>query len=873
MKPIELTLCGWGPYRDKQKIDFTNLRDRGLFLITGATGAGKTTVFDAIIYALYGSMSGQTREKNSVRSDFADRATPTYVELCMEHSGKTYFIYRNPEYLRPKKRKTGAEEMTREKENAILTLPDGKKIEGSNEVTKKIQELLRLDVVQFKQLSMIAQGEFTRLLTAQASEKSRIFREIFNTELYDRIAGGLRQQSMALQKQVMEYRHKMEEDIDLFVPLEEWKEKWGLLTKGEEYCYEEILLFLKELKGEYGGRQKKLEKKAEETDKEIERLAVLMTEGEQTLNLQKRLEGEQEKLETFQSREGEMAQKEKQLEKAMEAAAVKEFETHLTGCRRQKELLLKKIRDVEAELADLKKQKEEKSYFYTKAEELAEAYERAEKAEELRKQHRQAEELYAGQQKELRELQKNYLGIEKMEEQLQADYENADKNYRHGIAGILAMDLEEGMPCPVCGSCSHPDKAKAEEKLPTEEEVEKKKQLFEKKRQELLALHGQTAACRERGEGILKRIEEGKQKLEVFEEIHKKQEEFVKEYIKANTKAAFLNQKKSYEAMLVSFVEKQKRQAELKEEYEEALINVMEAEENFRLQSIAHGFEGEEDYKQAFMEERERRELRESIQKYRQDYYACEHLAAHLKEELAGREQYHAEETAQKLKETREEKSSVYEELTCFRQGAADALRLACSLKEKQKTTEKLSRQYGIWKDLDDAANGNNKKRLVFEQYVLASYFEEILKAANLRLKVMTGGRYELRRMEAVGDGRSKDNLEMEVLDYYTGKYRSVKTLSGGETFKVSLSLALGMSDMVQAFSGGIRVDILFIDEGFGSLDGESLEQACQTLNSLVEKERLIGIISHVPELSEKIENQIRIHKTTTGSMIEVMVS
>ena len=176
-------------------------------------------------------------------------------------------------------------------------------------------------------------------------------------------------------------------------------------------------------------------------------------------------------------------------------------------------------------------------------------------------------------------------------------------------------------------------------------------------------------------------------------------------------------------------------------------------------------------------------------------------------------------------------------------------------------------------KDLDNAANGNNEKRLVFEQYVLASYFDEILKAANLRLRVMTGGRYELRRMESVGDGRSKDNLEMEVLDYYTGRYRSVKTLSGGETFKVSLSLALGMSDVVQAFSGGIQVDILFIDEGFGSLDGESLEQACRTLNSLVEKNRLIGIISHVPELMEKIENQIRIHKTTTGSTIEVVVS
>ena len=169
-------------------------------------------------------------------------------------------------------------------------------------------------------------------------------------------------------------------------------------------------------------------------------------------------------------------------------------------------------------------------------------------------------------------------------------------------------------------------------------------------------------------------------------------------------------------------------------------------------------------------------------------------------------------------------------------------------------------------------ASGNNARRLVFEQYVLAGYFEEILRAANIRLAKMTGGRYELSRMEEISDGRTKDNLEIRVFDYYTGKYRSVKTLSGGESFKASLALALGMSDVIQGYSGGIRVDTLFIDEGFGALDSESLDQACQTLMSLVEKDRLIGIISHVPELSEKIEKQIIITKTNVGSQARVVV-
>ena len=177
---------------------------------------------------------------------------------------------------------------------------------------------------------------------------------------------------------------------------------------------------------------------------------------------------------------------------------------------------------------------------------------------------------------------------------------------------------------------------------------------------------------------------------------------------------------------------------------------------------------------------------------------------------------------------------------------------------------------YSLLKDLDDAANGNNKRRLVFEQYVLAGYFEEILRAANLRFYKMTGGRYEMSRIREAGDGRIKDSLEIQVMDYYTGKVRSVKTLSGGESFKASLSLALGMSDVIQAMSGGIRVDTLFIDEGFGALDSESLDQACETLMGLVEHNRLIGIISHVQELRERIDNQIVIEKTNSGSSIRV---
>ena len=237
MKPIELEISGWGPYKQLEKIDFTELWERGLFLVTGPTGAGKTTIFDAISFALYGNLSGQMREKNSVRSDFANRDTKTYVRLKMQHKGQVYEIYRNPEYLRPKKRKTGTQEYTKERENAILTMPDGTCMEGAGEVTKKMQEILSLDYRQFKQVSMIAQGEFTRLLTETPNEKIKIFRELFGTSMLEQFTANLRAKANRLYKEVMEYRHRMDEDMKL---LHEESEEWKELTEKTDRNYEDV---------------------------------------------------------------------------------------------------------------------------------------------------------------------------------------------------------------------------------------------------------------------------------------------------------------------------------------------------------------------------------------------------------------------------------------------------------------------------------------------------------------------------------------------------------------------------------------------------------------------------------------------------------
>ena len=283
MKPITLTICGWGPYRDEQPpIDFEALGSRGLFLITGATGAGKTTIFDAVTYALYGDLSGKTREKGSVRSDFAAPSTKTYVELVMEHGGKRYRIRRNPEYMRPRKRQSKNGELTKEKENAYLTMPDGSCIEGSSEVTARIRELLKVDINQFRQLSMIAQGEFTRLLTAPSSEKSKIFREIFDTKLYERLEAKLKNSSAELYRQGMEYRHRMEEEVSVFSPDEELKAEVEALVAEAGIYSERLLPFLKEKISVFLSEEKRLHSEEKKAEEEIEELAGIVKEAEQT---------------------------------------------------------------------------------------------------------------------------------------------------------------------------------------------------------------------------------------------------------------------------------------------------------------------------------------------------------------------------------------------------------------------------------------------------------------------------------------------------------------------------------------------------------------------------------------------------------------
>lgn len=757
MRPIKMELCGWGPYKEKQSIDFTCLSQRGLFLITGDTGAGKTTIFDAITYSLFGEMSGLVREKNSVRSDLAAEDTPTYVELTMLHRGREYHIYRRPEYLRRKKRKTasGTDDMVKEKEYALLTMPDNEKVEGSVSVTRKIQEILGMDIRQFRQISMIAQGEFAKLLTASPKEKMQIFRDIFGTAFFERFAGVLRGRAQELYRTLQMYEHKIEEDIESFDCDDA---AWLELTGTGYPVPEKLCAYLAEKEADEKRKKKKLAHELEQIEKEL----VQCSESCNAVSTMLRHQAEAERLAWELQKTEQVYQNREALEKWL--------------------------------------------LFMTQ--EL-----------EQRKQLKMTAEAVVKAEAKLRRAQTAYRAAEQEALDKKTAFDHALSAYRNAAIGIAAAMVQDGEPCPVCGSMEHPHIAKAQTEQMDEQALKTLQSEREMAEKRLTDAYGSALEAKKELEHLVQQRQESESTLQELERQH----------------------------------------AEIEADCGSGLIESLTGTEPLTERSIGH--------------------IRRSVQEAVAGYQRMDALLTEKKrlvsEELVGLSLNAVEEAAEKEKELLEKKEILQQKKRQLTEALAknyaileNAARIRRSLTEKLARMQGVAQEYGIVKDLDNLTSGNNAKKLVFEQYVLAGYFEEILYAANIRLEHMTAGRFALYRVEEIGDGRSKDNLEIRVLDHYTGRYRSVRTLSGGETFKASLALALGLSDVIQRQSGGISVDCLFVDEGFGALDAESLEQACQTLRTLVSGECMIGIISHVPQLREQIEDQLIVKRTGQGSQI-----
>lgn len=875
MRPQKLILCGWGPYKDRTEVDFTGVGKRGLFLITGPTGAGKTTLFDAVTYALYGCMSGEMREKNSVRSDFAAQDTPTFVELVMMHGGadgvlKEYRIFRSPEYLRPKKR-SGGGGLVKEKERAVLYLPDTKTVEGVGEVNRALLKLLVLDQRQFKQISMIAQGEFARLLAASPAEKTRIFREIFDTSVYARFTDVLKERAAEKYREVTELRHRMEEDVHMLQAEEREEGPAGLLL-GESLNFEAVTEQLSERIKEYAAALGQAEKVCAACDREVVSRTEKVTAGERVNEMLCQLKNAKAEEKKRREEKKEIRAMETALARARAAAGAEGDYIRCEHMRAALEETLEKKKRAAEELRGLRESREKQKTVYRKRKALEIVYAwRASREEERKNLDRLTKET-AEKQQELCKLQKRYLSQEAAAEAEKRGYETAERTYRRAAAGIAARLLREGEPCPVCGSLKHPHIAEAAPDVPDEKRLKELKKACETAAALLLKLQEKAASCRGELLGKEERKKETAEKLSRCEAALSGADPEVLLLADGMTPEKFREQLLAYTATAARIEEKETFIKSGSAEVAVRRKQLAEAEAALKEKYKAAGFGSLKSLRDSLLSAGEMNALEERVRAWQEQERSLRQRIEQLKGELKGKKEEDIAALKTQLSESLEKRKKAAALRGEWDHRLREAKKLNRSLKEKQKRYKELSSDYGVVRDLYNLASGNNPRRLVFEQYVLAGYFEEILRAANLRLAGMTGGRYELSRAEEVSDGRTKDSLEIRVLDYYTGKYRSARTLSGGEAFKASLCLALGMSDVIQSYSGGIRVDTLFIDEGFGSLDGESLEQACETLLSLARKDKLIGIISHVPELAEKIENQIIIEKTKVGSRVHIVV-
>ena len=934
MKPLLLTLSAFGPYAGETTLDFTLLGTQGLYLITGDTGAGKTTVFDAVSFALYGEASGSTREKSMLRSKYANAATPTFVKMEFLYREKCYTITRNPEYERPKVRGEG---FTTQKADAELAYSDGRPpITGDTQVTNAIKELIGVDRSQFNQIAMIAQGDFLKLLLADTKERSKIFREIFDTGKYNELQEKIRTEASQCEKEYKEIQKSIAQHI-LDITCDEKDAAYESLEQEKENSREghilscdEVLLLLDGIEKNDKEKEAKLQEtsediekklaevnrllgKAEEVEKAKKTLAEVQTalsEKEPLLSeLQKKNEAAKKRTADIEKLSGQITELANQLPEYEELTEQKNKYQELIAALqnnhseqedKNKELaelkdsiqldkkMLEDLQDIKA--AQLELEKEEENYRQKKEE--------FEKLEQTYDAHK---ELASSLKKK---KQEHHNEQDKLKD-MQLTYKDMEIAFFKEQAGMLAAALQEGEPCPVCGSVHHPKKAALSPDAPSREELDKYKERLESEEGKLKKLHTAYITAKEKFEHSLSDITALAEKLigncQESDFVEMKENEFpqlIKEKIEAISKQLedIQIKQKNFEKKAEQKKKLEKKLPEKEERCESLSTYIQELDKQITAQktemtSLKQQIDklvkklsfadADAAHSQIEKWQKEKREIEELIAQAQKEYDTCRQEIDKrkteidtLKKQMDSTEELHANElqsSKEKLLLQKEEIAKKKESLSHRQKTNHEKREYICSLSEKMQKAEERRKLVG---NLSDTINGGltGKDRVALETYVQMAYFDAIIARANIRFMAMSGGQYELERRLEASDQRMKSGLELDVIDHYNGTKRSVKSLSGGESFQASLSLALGLSDEIQSSSGGICLDTMFIDEGFGSLDEESLNQAIHVLQNLTDKRRLVGIISHVSELKDRIDKQIVVTKERAGGSRAVII-
>lgn len=1040
MKPLKLTIQAFGPYAGREVIDFSHLGNRTMFVISGKTGAGKTTIFDAISYAIYGKASGEDRNGPELRSQFASDEFLTEVSLDFSLRSKVYSITRSPQQLKKKDKGEGYTQVGAKAELYMWDENGEKKLLASKiiDVEEKIKEIMLIDANQFRQILMIPQGEFRKLLTSDSKDKEMILQRLFHTQLYKLVEEKLKVEATDLKKAVEDQVQTRNESIRRIqaVTNEELRDYIEANSVNDTI----IMPLLKEEIAGIGEMLEKLNLQSNEMIVEQDKLKSQLFEAERILKQLQTKEDLKDQKTRLVSQEDLFTEKEKQVQRAQKAALLAKQEELCHRLKKDVDLLQNNVHSIKTEMEkliqlsnqydqqhqkelereserqaalneihQLENMKEDVYSFATllketslKDSELKSSKERVNQYERNLEQildhittlNIQKEEIERGKltflenESKLEKLKADLERFEKFEtllarhqkseqdlKKMTGRYENTvarftdaralvdevEKKWMHGQAAILAAKLQTGEACPVCGSEHHPSPALQHEgDIPTEDDLkEAKEQLAKWEREKSLdeanfyqsqstektqreavqemvveirthradftnetlsQIKSETLTAKNQlvqlqgklkvqinqldaVKGVIeKRETEKSQMQQAIQQSNAKVNELTVEFTEKKTnltrmmnripenlrseaeyEKALSVSRQRYDGLLKQLEEAQRRLQEVKEKLSNESARLKDAEnhlnskqeelhterEIFKDKLSEQGFENYGVYHSSKLSEDEIRILEGQIRAYREELRSVTDRLNELIELLQDVKVPDVEvlklELAKKTSEL-EELNQQRTDLFVKKRDNEEIYSKVESLNEQMKVLEE---RYKLIGHLYEISKGQNNFRITFERYVLAAFLDDILREANVRLRKMTSGRFQLLRKTDRAKGNAQSGLELLVFDQYTGQERHVKTLSGGESFKASLSLALGLADVVQSYAGGVSLETMFIDEGFGTLDPESLDQAIEALMDIQSSGRLVGIISHVPELKERIDVRLEVIAGQTGSRTE----
>lgn len=918
MRPLKITMSAFGPYAGEVTLDMQKLGKSGIYLITGDTGAGKTTIFDAISYALYGEASGNYRENTTLRSKYASADTPTFVELEFEYNNEIYKINRNPEYPRPNKRGEG---FTKQSANAELVMPDGSVITKIKEVNAKVEEIIGINKNQFSQIAMIAQGDFRKLLNCETNERSKIFRKIFKTEPYHNIEIKL----SSLFNELKRNREKEKSGIEQYINQLKCNENDTLSlelerAKSGDVLIEDVIKLAGEIINKDTLEYTKTQKNIESINEEIEKINSNIKLYENQEATKKAYAEASAKLEELKTKRNDCEKAYKSAEAQRERLDDLTRKINLINSKMPKYDELKSLENSINERTQsfeksnnlLKLKQQEITLLEKEIDEKSKALEEVKGADLLVQKLTAQKEEIKKKAEALKELkteidrckteQKNLKNAQSFAKSALDEYGALENEYNqiyiaffNEQAGIIADELKDGEPCPVCGSTSHPNLARKSENAPSQADVESAQNLVKKAQEKADKARDTASALKSRFDEIAANVKSAAKKLfgtddNVFDDYNSNINALKKEYDCTLALLKTANEKLNLYQKLDKEIPKiQEKQKSISDEISK--LNTQKAsDEAFISENTKRviSIKSELDFESADLAKDKLKEytnlsndIKNAIEKSKNDfddikskYDTQKGKKASLENALKEFKEIDLASLNEKSLKLNEYKKDIDKtEKSLYSRIESNKL-LVDNISKKRDILKGYDDKYVWLKALSETANGDisGKEKITLETFVQMTYFDSIIRKANIRLLTMSDGQYELVRRSDAETLKKNEGLALDVIDHFNGSSRSVSTLSGGESFMASLCLALGLSDEIQSSNGGIKLDTMFVDEGFGSLDGEALDRALSALTSLSQGNRLVGIISHVDALRDRIDNKIVITKDRTiGSNAQII--